>query len=117
MLKKVLVPLDGFKPSAAILPYVGALRKAFDAQVTLVSVVEPWRYSINPELQVNIDQVLSAAQMASRDYLRAKSKELKNAVIVMSTHGHTGSGHWFLGSVAEAVVRQSGSPVLLTRPL
>jgi len=35
--------------------------------------------------------------------------------IVMSTHGLTGLSRFFLGSVAERVVRQSPAPVLLIR--
>jgi signal transduction histidine kinase/nucleotide-binding universal stress UspA family protein len=36
-------------------------------------------------------------------------------VLVMTTHGRTGLTRWFLGSVAEAVVRRSPAPVLLVR--
>jgi nucleotide-binding universal stress UspA family protein len=36
-------------------------------------------------------------------------------LIVMSTHGRGGMARWFLGSVAEAVVRRSPGPVLLVR--
>jgi nucleotide-binding universal stress UspA family protein len=36
--------------------------------------------------------------------------------IAMATHGRTGLRHVVLGSVAEAVVRQSPIPVLLVRP-
>ena len=36
-------------------------------------------------------------------------------VIVMTTHGRGGVARWFLGSVAEDVVRRSAVPVLLVR--
>jgi nucleotide-binding universal stress UspA family protein len=35
-------------------------------------------------------------------------------LIVMGTHGRTGLGHFFLGSVAERVVRNATCPVLTT---
>jgi len=35
--------------------------------------------------------------------------------VVMATHGRTGPGHFFLGSVAERVVRESPRPVLTIR--
>jgi nucleotide-binding universal stress UspA family protein len=35
--------------------------------------------------------------------------------IVMATHGRTGVSHFFLGSVAERVVRESPQPVLTVR--
>ena len=34
-------------------------------------------------------------------------------LIVMSTHGRTGVGHFFLGSIAECVIRQSPCPVMV----
>lgn len=37
-------------------------------------------------------------------------------LIVLSTHGRTGSPHFFLGSVAEKIVRLSPIPVLTVRP-
>ena len=35
---------------------------------------------------------------------------------VMATHGRTGISHFFVGSVAERVVRESSCPVLTIRP-
>lgn len=39
----------------------------------------------------------------------------KDDVIVMSSHGRTGIKRWFLGSVAEEVMRHAECPVLLHR--
>src|SRR5690606_8777699 len=39
-----------------------------------------------------------------------------DSVIVMSTHGRSGLAKLRLGSVADAVVRRSSTPVLLVRP-
>ena len=36
-------------------------------------------------------------------------------LIVMTSHGRSGLPRWFLGSVAEAVVRRASVPVLLVR--
>jgi nucleotide-binding universal stress UspA family protein len=36
-------------------------------------------------------------------------------VIVMATHGRTGVRRWFIGSIAEEVLRHSSVPVLLVR--
>ncbi len=36
-------------------------------------------------------------------------------LLVMTTHGRTGLARWFLGSVAEAVIRRATTPVLLIR--
>jgi len=44
------------------------------------------------------------------------AKEIQADLIVMATHGRTGLGHFFLGSVAEKVVREAPCPVLTVRP-
>jgi nucleotide-binding universal stress UspA family protein len=38
-----------------------------------------------------------------------------NDLVTMTTHGRTGLGHWFFGSVAEDLLRRSSAPVLLIR--
>ena len=49
------------------------------------------------------------------DEVVAESKEWGADVIVLSTHGRTGLGRLFLGSVANAVVHHAPCPVLLHR--
>ena len=39
MYEKILVPLDGSKPSEAVLPYARELVKGLDSQITLISVL------------------------------------------------------------------------------
>ena len=39
-----------------------------------------------------------------------------DVMVVMTTHGYSGLRRWLIGSVADAVVRESGAPVLVTRP-
>ena len=34
----------------------------------------------------------------------------------MTTHGRSGLTRWMMGSVAEALIRGSGDPVLVVRP-
>ncbi|QLQ08828.1 MAG: universal stress protein [Anaerolineae bacterium] len=46
------------------------------------------------------------------DFAREKEADL----IAMSTHGRTGPSRWFLGSVADRVVRGASMPVLIVRP-
>jgi nucleotide-binding universal stress UspA family protein len=42
--------------------------------------------------------------------------DLGASLIVVGTHGRHGIARWLLGSVAEAVVRQAGCPVLVVPP-
>lgn len=48
--------------------------------------------------------------------ITAAQAEIGADLIVMSTHGRTGISHFFLGSVAERVVREASCPVLTIRP-
>jgi universal stress protein A len=43
------------------------------------------------------------------------AKNISADIVVISTHGHTGLKHVFLGSVAERVVRHAPCPVLVVR--
>lgn len=55
----------------------------------------------------------------SRDPAKAivkRADELEADVIVMATHGRSGLSHLLAGSVAEAVIRRSGRPVLVQCP-
>lgn len=44
------------------------------------------------------------------------ARETHPDVIVMATHGRTGVTHFFIGSVAERVIRHADLPVLVMRP-
>lgn len=50
------------------------------------------------------------------DSIQRRTATWKPDVIVMATHGATGMPRWFLGSVAEKVVRHAPCPVLTIRP-
>ena len=46
---------------------------------------------------------------------RRSQPRLLDRLVAMTTHGRSGVGRWVMGSVADRVVRNSGSPVLLLR--
>jgi len=47
----------------------------------------------------------------------AMASELNASVVVVGTHGRKGIQRMLMGSVAEAVVRNAGCPVLVVRPV
>ena len=49
------------------------------------------------------------------DALGDLGRDAPNHVVVMTTHGRTGIGRWFLGSVTDRVVRHGAGPVLVVR--
>jgi nucleotide-binding universal stress UspA family protein len=44
------------------------------------------------------------------------AKETPDSLVVMTTHGRSDFRRWVMGSVADAVVRHTGEPVLVMRP-
>jgi nucleotide-binding universal stress UspA family protein len=52
----------------------------------------------------------------ARDVIDRTAADLKADLIVMGTHGRRGLRRFFLGSVAETVVRSAPCPVLTVRP-
>ena len=93
----------------------------------------------------NYDALLTSVRDEAAEYLEKKAADLKRLgvskvtcvakegfaadkiielgrntadnLVAMSSHGRSGVRRWVLGSVAEAVVRHSGDPVLITRSL
>lgn len=51
------------------------------------------------------------------DEIIALGRKTADNLIAMCSHGRSGVKRWVLGSVAETVVRHSGDPVLISRPL
>jgi nucleotide-binding universal stress UspA family protein len=50
------------------------------------------------------------------EVIPAVAAETKSGLVAMSTHGRSGLGRLFLGSVAERVLRSVSVPVLLWKP-
>jgi len=143
-LNRILIPTDFSDFSNLALNYGCELAKKFQAELHLLSVVEdvftlvPDFTGIPPGAQDYVtDQIqhfhlelekLPGPQIEKAIRVERKvvlgiplveilryAKEEEMDMIVMGTHGRTGLKHVFLGSVAEAVVRQSPCPVLTTR--
>jgi len=143
--KRVIVPLDGSELAEQALPNATQLARASNAPLLLVSVVgypylESKGLSSWALQQEALDQVVKEETDRAQQYLESVrstlaadgfevSSEVRRGsvdrailadpqpgdVIVMTTHGRGGVARWFLGSVAEDVVRRSAVPVLLVR--
>ena len=138
---KILVPIDFSEHSQKALRYALAFAAQFDAEVTLVHIVEQMVYPgdwMYPPLAVSDFANEKREQMIGR--LRALdagsgiktqhmvrlgrawqevaeiAREQKSDLIILATHGYTGLKHALLGSVAEKIVRHAPCPVLSVRP-
>jgi nucleotide-binding universal stress UspA family protein len=149
---RILIALDGSRFADEIVPHVERLARRGQAQLTLLTVLEPMmsrvaRASVGEpllvagaepmptdeesvrhageclerraaplrerELDVRTEVVVGrSASRAIAEYAAAKGIDL----IAMSTHGRGGLQQLVLGSVAQAVFRSSGVPLLMMRP-
>jgi nucleotide-binding universal stress UspA family protein/predicted transcriptional regulator len=139
---RLLVPLDGSPLAERALEVAGEIAPE-GARLDLVQVEEPVAKMVDlgqGAVPLADEQATRQAVAAAEEYLNRVAQQRdkgRNPVttgvrvgdvaeeiltaardqaadlIVMATHGHTGPARWFLGSVADWVVRRSERPVLL----
>ena len=139
MFRTVVVPLDGSPLAEHALATATMLAERAGAEVRLVRAHHPILNDLGDQLlmeqvmreeaQDYLDRTASGIQHetgmapgtallegppahAVCEYLR----DLDQPLLVMSTHGRTGFSRAWMGSVADAVVRNTATPVLLLRP-
>ena len=141
MYSSLLVPLDGSPQSERALPVALALARCSAAEVELVHVHEPptvpglapmydtrfdveVRETMRAELEATAERLRQAADVPVRTTfldgsiaptLEAHAALRRPELVVMTTHGRGGLSRLWLGSVADALVRHAGVPVLLVR--
>lgn len=135
---RILVPYDFSDPSAAAVRIAAAWADAFDAELTLVHVVEPVAYPEFYTINVVSDDVLAKLRDRATEALDRATRELLGGrpvvtqvlvgragdtivaeaesgafdLVVMGTRGLSALEHLVLGSVAEAVLRRCPVPLL-----
>ena len=145
MFERIVVPLDGSELAEQALPAAEGLAGLTGAPLHLVRVVDLTRlerygaYGLAVEY-AGFEMVADEERPAARAYLDRVAADLTGRgcsvttevsdgptprvqvgltrpgdVVVMASHGRTGMARWFLGSVAEEVVRHAAVPVLLVR--
>jgi nucleotide-binding universal stress UspA family protein len=137
---KILAPLDGSSESEITLPYIEELSLSLKADVTFMQVLQLENLIINDIGLKETEKIKAAAQ----EYLEKITSSLKekgiNAqyvlldtrgtianeintytarnyidLVVMATHGRSGPSRWVLGSVAEKVLNEGNTPIMLVR--
>jgi nucleotide-binding universal stress UspA family protein len=137
-LDKILVPLDGSALAESAIPKAVEMARIGLSSLLLVRAAEAHTLpGADPtEAQVEAvrdaeDYLKSVADRLARDGVRNletsvwygpaasaivdAAKLRKVDLIVMTTHGRSGLGRLFLGSVAESVLRGTSTPILLLR--
>ena len=145
MYTRILIPLDGSELAESALPEAEKLAKLTGAKLVLVRVIDYSSrdrfsdFGLLYEYQA-MANALEEERVLATDYLGSLSARLSGEgytvssklvdgiaakaivsvaepgdVIAMATHGRTGMRRWFIGSIAEEVLRHSEVPVLLVR--
>ena len=142
--QNILVPVDGSETSFAAVAKAAELAKAFGSKITVVQVltldpyiaaeyitanqtndlIERARASIVKTLEeaklkfteqgVEAETKLLEGQVIAREISNA-AKELNADLIVIGSHGRTGLKKLFLGSVAQSILSEGTTPVLIVR--
>ncbi|MCI0438844.1 MAG: universal stress protein [Chloroflexi bacterium] len=143
-ISKIIVPLDGSELAESALPYVEDIARNLGLEILLIRVTklvgfpysDGYVYTDFSSIEEEIEKDAAAYMEGVAGRLRASGfkvewKTLKGApairiveeaqaeplgLIALTTHGRSGFRRWLLGSVAEAVVRSSGDPVLIIPP-
>ena len=137
-IQKILCPVDFFPASERAMDYAGVLAKNYEARLILLHVVAPILPSAY-EVPLNMKQIVSTLQEESTRRLKKLAEKAKATgvpveyvvrtgdiqeeirkiigsakidFVVMGTHGRRGFEQWFLGSVAERLLRTISVPLL-----
>jgi nucleotide-binding universal stress UspA family protein len=76
-------------------------------------------YLKNVEIRLKEKGILVKTEVRSGDAAKEiidYAKQIYADLVVMSTHGRSRIGRWVLGSVAESLLREGDTPLLLVRP-
>lgn len=146
LFKHILVPLDGSAFAEAAIPYARSLAMQYQAEITLLRIVQPprWQAMMEAESPALYEKLSKTAEQDAASYLEYQQTalradglqahihiahgeavaeiilnvvaELRPNLLIMSTHGRSGLQRWMFGSVAERVLHQATVPILLVRP-
>lgn len=144
-IRRILAPTDFGNTSPAAVRYAAELAEKFGAELVLLHVVQDLALAMpdavmptpvpGPDLgQLTDSAKTGLANLIARENLArlnprvevrigspaaeivAAASDLKADLLCIGTHGRTGLAHFFLGSVAEKIVREAPCPVLTVRP-
>lgn len=125
--RRILVPLDGSRLAERVVPRLTRLVGGPPNEVLLLHV-RPEGADADPhglDSLHRMQDVLHGAGVASTclqrggdpaEVILGLAHELAPFCVAMSTHGRSGLGRWWAGSVTERVLREARRPVLAANP-
>lgn len=141
MFKNILVPLDGSKLSEASLIPAAFLADKLDSAVTLLHIIEKdapaevhkerhltqpdeaeaylretANRAFSPKVKVETHVHTAPVSDVARSIVEHATGEFQPDLIVACTHGRTGMRGVLFGSIAQQIVAQGTTPLLLIKP-
>jgi len=141
MFKTILVPLDGSTLAEAAIPAAASLAKTLHAPVALLHIIEKEapqeihkehhitradeatayleelaKRAFPPEVHVDWHVHTAAVTDVAVSIVQHAMTEFQPDLIVMCTHGKSGVRDLLFGSIAQQVVAQGKTPLLLIKP-
>ncbi len=140
MFDTILVPLDGSQLADCVLPHVTAIARPFDAEVTLLRMLEKNQTIASAQLfdllnwQINKTKATLYLEKAKVRYqesgIRARAVVIEGLVadgiteyaqnqgmklIVLSSHGRNGLTQWGISSVTQKIILSAQTSLLIVR--
>ena len=136
-----LIPLDGTKLSESAYAMLPLVRELGIDRVRLVSVWESAAEESDDDHKQELDEVTERGRAYLEAYLEQQAEEVTSRgfevetvvgigrpadeileathdvdMIIIATHGRSGIARWWLGSVADEVIKESACPCLVIGP-
>ena len=140
MFDPILVPLDGSMLAECVLPHVVATGQALKAKIMLLHVLDKNRADVSAESfdllnwQINkteaklyLDRISDRLQKSGLqtnatildgpvgESMTEFAKSQKMKLVILSSHGYSGSRKWGIGSIAHKIILRAPTSVLIVR--
>jgi len=140
MFNTILVPLDGSQLADCVLPHVVAIARPFDAEITLLRILEKNHVGTSAQLfdllnwQINktraalyLDKIQELLQKSN---IRVHTEVLEGLIaegitgyaqtqrmklIILSSHGRHGLTQWGISSIAQKIILSAQTSLLIVR--
>jgi nucleotide-binding universal stress UspA family protein len=140
MFDAILVPLDGSELAECVLPHLQAIAHSFNAEITLLRVLEKNQANGSPQLFDLLNWQISRTRATvylekikvriQESGLRVRAVVLEGLIaqgitdyaqnqgiklIVLSSHGRSGLTHWGISSITQKIILSAPTSVLIVR--
>ncbi len=140
MFDLILVPLDGSQLAECVLPHVVAIARSFDAEITLLRMLEKNQAGASAQLfdllnwQINKTKAALYLEKTKARFqesgLRARTTLLEGLVaegiteyaqnqgmklIILSSHGRNGLTQWGISSITQKIILSAQTSLLIVR--